>query len=710
MTAVAVHILGRLELDAGDGQQRHQLRPPNSPMADLILGKLAWTQKPARHSDLIEMLWNRGDWDAIWSAESHPDPEEQALCKSHIRKHTKLLGARISDARGPFRGVLAPDDVLTLLFTKRKSRQDTWVPKGTLELSRRYQDLTVDSDRFLELAKAPSSGEKIAALELIEGPILDGIEERLPDHVDLSWLWEARAEQWALIEGLVEDLVGHGGAELDIIVEQIYTHGETTSLSAAIDAGNGFNLAAFRAPISAKHSDLLQEHAGEDFRNLVRIWTGHDDPLDEPLENYKRLQLESWWSAVGPTNTIWRLAVLSEPEHVDSLALGCACLRWEPNPQELEDLRALCEEPAAVLLALAVPKDPDLEPSQILGQPPGLRFDWYCVDIEQFLRHDAAAERPGSILVPLRNELNLSLFSLLWGAHWVKGFFAPLNNPALAETPQLAHLAHAVYSASPDPSAAIAKMGWNFFDKELPSYATAFDSDEFPTISFRLGLGVALHLIRGQLVEDIDRLKVIRNYCPEALFGTINLWLFARSYHGFMLQSAQVATNHAALFTNQRLLPLAANSVRETPHMLRMAAWNVVLCYRQLYASISLVQKPAAGVAGEDHSFYGGGGIGYFPWIKLAMDGASWMIEAEDRGTEEEHVDFLDEQSQNEKAIIAPSHSLADVGHTLNIIPRWLAPPHHVPVLLFPPEDRFLAYPKWLWGPGVQGALMPRGR
>ena len=62
------------------------------------------------------------------------------------------------------------------------------------------------------------------------------------------------------------------------------------------------------------------------------------------------------------------------------------------------------------------------------------QFEWYAVDLWQYIcRADSKGYDIKAIYIPLRNRLNLSVISLLWGSLWMENVTDPLQNRIYSE-------------------------------------------------------------------------------------------------------------------------------------------------------------------------------------------------------------------------------------------------------------------------------------
>jgi hypothetical protein len=446
------------------------------------------------------------------------------------------------------------------------------------------------------------------------------------------------------------------------------------------------------------------ELAERTFIDMLRWWlsrTGAPTPSQLFPDSQKvdiKVTIPSLWSGVENIETNWQIkSTARRPQDVVHPLLQCRCYKYRMPPRQIETLREYARSSTNLYVALAIQRDQDIRSADLYGFPPSERFEWLAVDIKQQL--ESPNFDRSAIYFPVHNQLNLATFSLLWGAKWVQNFFAPLRSTAVLQLPDLSATIPRIFTNSGRLDDRLIQ-DWNFLLRDMPKYRPELDDDLFKQINFRLGLGNALGIIRSEISAAAGRLDQIRNYCPEALYGTTNLWLFARTYRQFMETTADVgqATQN---FVNQRLLPLSHDDPEEVPRILRCALWHVAIVYTLLGTEVRIVMKPQQH-AGDDHSHYGGG-IGYFPWISLTPDQAYWMIENDTSTASGDHIDFLNTHEQN--VYMTVPTSLSQIARLIGIDMDQLRLPARAPVHLFPPESIFLRYPHELFGIGRFRAL-----
>ena len=434
--------------------------------------------------------------------------------------------------------------------------------------------------------------------------------------------------------------------------------------------------------------------AEETFRNLMQIWLDNTDAnapsrLEPDSQKVDFLvELPSLRRGIPSIQTFWQIKSSSQRlSRVKHPELGIDCFRLPLPTKTVNSLIEAARQRKHFYLAFAH-NPSNLQPSELLQTTPQERFDWYCIDLTQQLK---GGEQRNYILIPWQNKFNLSTFSLLWSSLWVEKFYSPFSGEVVIEIPDLGSIIKQIYPKKGEP---ITNPGnWDFLTKKLPMYEKYFDKDEFSKVSFPLGIGYALGVITKKLYDASSDLDTIQTYCPESLYGTANLWLFARAYHNFMCASGQVVKIDD-YGRNVRILPLP-DEPNNISGLVKACLWHIVLLYSSFDVEVRIVYRPLL-EAGIDHSYYGGG-IGYFPWLSLSDDGVTWMIEQSVEATSGQHRDFINEHMKH--LYIDPYHdNILGVAHSFGLHPKDLKTASICPVQLFPITSRFIEYPYSLFG------------
>ncbi|GHH67348.1 hypothetical protein GCM10017673_14200 [Streptosporangium violaceochromogenes] len=454
---------------------------------------------------------------------------------------------------------------------------------------------------------------------------------------------------------------------------------------------------------SGQYAEQRGRIAERTFLDRVEWWlwnSGGPQPAQLAPDTQKidyRIVVPSLWAQADSIPLNWQVKATDRFLVAQDSPLGYPCIRYEMRRHDLESLHEFSTSNSSLFLALAIQRNPQQVPNDLLLVPPPERFTWYALNLTEYFRRVEWRQLGRALFIPMQNRLNLATFSLLWSALWVDRFFGVLAGPDLMSAPRLRATIPRVFDRR--ESLLLTPTGdWDFLFKELPRHQPELDPPMFRKVNFRLGLAGALSIIRKRMYDAADRLDVVRNYCPESLYGTANLWLFSSAYHHFMSTTGEIAGERTD-FVSQRLLPLPEDEIRETPRILLSTLWHVVLLYRALGTDVHLVTKPAQN-AGDDYSYYGGG-IGYFPWITLDGDQAEWMIEMETTRSMSDNLDFINDQAREKQ--LGAAHTVADAARLFNVPKNELALPRACPHLFFPMESIFVRYPRELFvTPGVR--------
>ena len=430
------------------------------------------------------------------------------------------------------------------------------------------------------------------------------------------------------------------------------------------------------------------------FKDMVQIWLDKSDAMVQPgyQSNMNEvdfiINLPSMQPNKETIQTLWVIeSSLRKEEKHTNIELDTECFHLVFSTERILQLKEILNHNKHIFLAFAH-NSTESKFSELCQIAPQERFEWYCIDLNQSLFEQT---QDNFILVPCCNILNLSTFSLLWSSLWVKSFYSSLYTSSVIEIPNLmdmVRLTHPYRNESIKPL-----DDWSVINKKLLSFEREFGKNEFSNFSLPLGIGYALEVIKTKLYASSSKLDTIQNYCPESLYGNMNLWLFSRSYHGFMTVSGQVL-NINSTNNNFRILPLP-DDPDNISALVKVCLWHIVLLYSSLNVEVRIIYRPSID-AGVDHSYYGGG-IGYFPWLSLSDDGVTWMIEQGVDSTNGQHRDFINEHMND--LYIEPYHSnILEIAHTLKLHTKDLSTATKCPIKLFPKQDRFIEYPFLIFG------------
>lgn len=444
----------------------------------------------------------------------------------------------------------------------------------------------------------------------------------------------------------------------------------------------------------AEHRGHIAERT---FQDMLEWWlTGSGAPRVSQIvpDTQKvdfRISMPSLWKNSENVTLEWQVKSTGRLEYVENSPLGSRCIKLGVKRRDLEGLFEFSRSGSPLMMALAVQRDASQRPNDLLMVSPFERFDWWGLDLSQYFSRTDWRSHSEAIYIPEQNRLNLATFSLLWGARWVAEYFSSLSGPELLVVPDLSRLIPDFFHPQRSVDA-IGASGWSMLEQQLPRFRGEFDPHTFSKISFQTGLAAGLSVIRHRMYDAADCLDVVRNYCPESLFGTANLWLFSSCYHHFMRTSGEIGAGRDDYFS-QRLLPLPSADIRDVPLIMLAALWHVLLVYRNLHTEVRLVQRPSSH-AGDDFSYYGGG-IGYFPWFTLSGDRADWVIEIGSTHALADNLDFINAREQ--ESWLDASHTEADAARVFHIPREQLRLPRSCPRFMFPRESLFVRYPQELF-------------
>lgn len=433
--------------------------------------------------------------------------------------------------------------------------------------------------------------------------------------------------------------------------------------------------------------------AKETFGYLMRIWLDKTDSniscslMLDSIETDFVVELPSMRLGMSSIQTFWQIKSSSKrmEKHYHS-ELDVECFRLVLPKKTIDFLRESSRQHKHYYFAFAhnLSNTPISELCQCTPQE---RFEWYCVDLSQQLDND----EQNYIVIPTCNKFNLSTFSLLWSSLWVENFYSPLYGAATIEIPNLMDTIRLTHPYKNEHYLDL--ENWNSLSQKLSAFEGDLGKIEYSKISFPLGIGYALEVVKRKLYETASNLNTIKTYCPESLYGTINLWLFSRAYHGFMTASGQVVTPDVHN-SNLRILPLP-DEPKNISGIVKACLWHIILLYSSLNVEVRIIYQPSLD-AGADHSYYGGG-IGYFPWLSFSDDGVTWMIENSADATNGQHLDFINKYMDN--LYIDPYHSnLWEVANNFNLHVNDLSTAPKCPIKLFPKQGRFIEYPYFIFG------------
>jgi hypothetical protein len=435
-------------------------------------------------------------------------------------------------------------------------------------------------------------------------------------------------------------------------------------------------------------AQYLNGIAERTFKDLLASWIGPNYPGPSCINSdlYKieiTHKMPSLSRDLGLLPFRWQITAQSKPPYeTDSPLLRCRCFRLDLGKTYVRHLMDLSQHETTFYLALAIenlPNDPSLP-----DRPPADRFRWYAIDLKQYCRKLDWGNPPSYIDIPVYNRLNLSVFSLIWGGNWVDRYFAPLRME-IGDKPIV--ISRLVDSFRID----ITKVGTQastLLTEAVPSLgvlSNVLDRNTFNNYSAGLAIVGSIRGLTATLSRSAG-MELIETYCPEALAGSANLWLFSRSYHEFMRLSQLVSR------TNKRLLPVAYDNLISVPRFFLANLFNIQTLYRILGADTHLVRMLKE-EGGNDFAYYSGT-MNAYHWIQVDSDGhiALNHNRLSARPTDLERLRIAKEGIFPESV-----PSLSRGGGYGNIRLDDLRLETIKPVCLFPQEDHLLEHPSELW-------------
>jgi hypothetical protein len=641
--------------------------------------------------ELLQALWPERAFDRVLTGE---DPDDHAaelplvLRKERVEAGLKLLRNCVTRLRHFLRQAGVADEPIA---TRRADKSVLAGGAYRLDVG---SNVSVDVASFVRLLSDGSTQGRLDALDLVRGPMLD-------DCSLTPGLRVVRSTLRSRVKGTIEELLpGAAPDKIASYVEDIVLHGNASRVRAHLLGLQRPARGAFVAPSLVDElplgleSTAMSEMAQSTFKDLVTAWinsptdTSGPVSVDIPVSHVVATTLPAQWGDMDSIRL--NFLVFAADSHIPEtdLETGELCFRYRLSELEAKTLREYVDTNPRAYFVLAVPKQPQARTARLILSAVEERFHFYAVDLVQYYRTHVQDD----VLVPHQNRVNLALFSLIWAARWVEDFFGPLSLKAVRERKPLQETIDLVFSESPNLDA-IRVRGWDALVKNVPDARGYVDPEVHRRVEFRVGMGAAMQLINDQMQASVEKghLYAVRTYCPEALYGTANLWLFSRTYHQFMDTTARFQQRRKD-FDNQRLLP-AAQDLTDGSLLYAATLWHVVMLYRMRQARVSVVAMPAE-AGQEDHGFYGGG-IGDFMWIALDERTGGWRKDQAKASAQLENEEFINE---NERNVLAGSElSQKDYSTECGMSGDDLRLEAKPPTLLFPPDDAFVETPLQLW-------------
>jgi hypothetical protein len=333
-------------------------------------------------------------------------------------------------------------------------------------------------------------------------------------------------------------------------------------------------------------------------------------------------------------------------------------------------------------LALAIenwPGDPSLP-----DHPPADRFRWYVTDLKQYCRKLDWGDPPSFIDIPVYNRLNLLLFSLIWAGNWVNSYFEPLRRQISDKPAAVSRLVDS-FHIDIDKVGTLTSLYLTEAIPRLDALSGILDRNTFHEYTSRLAIVGSLREVSATLRASTGA-DLIETYCPEALAGSANLWLFSRSYHEFMRVTQIIGRK------NKRLLPVAYDNLVSIPRFFLGTLLNVRTLYQALGAEVHLI-KVLKEEGHYDHAYYSGA-IGSFRWVQVDPDGHI-TLNHNHLSARPSDLEIL--RAAEEGLLVRGGPSLSRSGEYGNFRLEDLCLAPVKPVCLFPQEDHLLEHPSELW-------------
>lgn len=330
---------------------------------------------------------------------------------------------------------------------------------------------------------------------------------------------------------------------------------------------------------------------------------------------------------------------------------------------------------------------------ELLDIAPIERFEWYAIELRQYQEEFKSWDKEKKILIPECNQITLSTFSLIWASQWAKEFFSPLSTPELFKTPDIAKKIYGVFNSEFGINRQVIEQQKKFITEDIPSLSDYMEHDRFKNIITKTSIGVAFNEI-NYLMQSSGETKKIVNYCPEALFGTANLWLFSKPYHTYM----EISSNIVEFENNLRLLPIDIQDETESK-LMRATVLNVFSYYSNMKVQVRLINKKDINDTPEKDRNYYDNQIGFFPWLTISDDGCHLEAATTYKGDITTNRDFVFHymDASSLASTLTPHQEIHRI-FNISSLSQLLSNGTRKPVFLFEKEDgNFIDHPNNLW-------------
>jgi hypothetical protein len=445
------------------------------------------------------------------------------------------------------------------------------------------------------------------------------------------------------------------------------------------------------------------EHA---FTETLQLWFGHPDiavrsvDVSRDAPDTHGVDLRSTIQSVDyrPSRLMlnWQIkARHQEPNISKGYGEHCFTVRLEPRQVE----RALASD-GSVYVVVARPL---VSSNQMLDTPPVKRFDWYAVDLRQYLDRVGRCQSTNSAVsvhIPVRNRLNAAVASLLWGSCWTAARASALLDPDVQRVEPLRKLIDQLLfrrlrvTQLEGASLRISNQ------REYARYLKDVPVGRREALNSWFGGAVIIRELQAALRRKAGARSYL-SYASEASREEINLWIFHPIYREhFRLTSELIGRAGRP----KRFLPSPADD-HAMPTHLRIAHHHAAVVHRHSGGDVALhrVSNPAAIV---ERILIPGSGSFRNAFIDREN---RWTMDVANAGAQ-----VCEDEEFFSSLLHGGGHDeLISVASLLAVIPndqlRLIGAP---PVDLFAKESRVLQHPKELWSrsrfPVVKSALTTR--
>lgn len=435
-------------------------------------------------------------------------------------------------------------------------------------------------------------------------------------------------------------------------------------------------------------SEELGRLAEDTFEELLKIWCGLDIIIskDEP----DRMGIDRrcvFLSKNGPAHQVvinWQIKARSitpnisriYKEPVFVLSLG---------KSEVNSLTTALSFGEPVYLALAIPSLIDL--NKLLSERPEERFDWFVIDLRQYMTrcNVKLGKLPNTIHIPKRNKINLASISLLWGSVWFSKMVNHINKRVVQVDPILLELAKLFlwdggnYKAINDLDLRVLPANYLKSLGEIPP-------NERYVFNFIYGTAIVQSAI-SNIIAKKGQIESYSVYAAEGLGEGINLWFFSRQVRSFLNFTTTVCGKE---YLNKyiRMFPVKVSDIMKIPKYIRCALFNAMRLHRTFGVTLGLVE-PLDEDESTDHVYVENlGNIRSF----VVNQEDSWKFQFEKHRKEDKEL-----LAQIEKDLILEKNiTLEGMRIEMHLKEEDVAV-GLLPIDMFPPEDRYLEYPKELF-------------